>query len=244
MRINWHRSFDSNNPTCRGINQGITAKPVGLCSFCSGNLDIKTSTCCDLPFRAEKRGRTLKLEISKVLFFLDAISLNSIRTISSSSPGKRTSKYLDIYVCVSVCCEGGGLAFPGSCFDSKCHGDRDLLWQRWCQVLYSCNALQKHGTYSILTLHTIFPGTWIKNAGGKNNLGAPNKRRNEEKIFFSKKRGAKTREHIMFHESASDKNGDTGNKRMSLRISWRDWRLKQHINVSRFLLLVWGYVWF
>lgn len=48
----------------------------------------------------------------------------------------------------------------------------------------------------------------------------------------------------MFHESASDKNGDTGNNRMSLRISWRDWRLKQHINVSRFLLLVWGYVWF
>lgn len=62
----------------------------------------------------KKRGRILKLEISKVLFFLDAISLNSIRTISSSSPGKRTSKYLDIYVCVSVClcvARGVGLHF-------------------------------------------------------------------------------------------------------------------------------------
>lgn len=247
MRINWHRSFDSNNPTCRGINQGITAKPVGLCSFCRGNLDIKTSTCCDLPFRGKKKRPNLEAGNIQSAFFLDAISLNSIRTISSSSPGKRTSKYLDIYVCVSVClcvARGVGLHFQAhvltpSVMETEIYCDNADA--KCCTPAMLCRNMA-HIAFWLCTQYS--PGLELKMRGGKITLVLQIRDEMRKRYFFPKKRGAKTREHIMFHESASDKNGDTGNKRMSLRISWRDWRLKQYINVSRFLLLVWGYVWF
>lgn len=126
-------------------------------------------------------------------FFLDAISLNSIRTISSSSAGKRTSKYLDIYVCVSVClcvARGVGLHFQAhvltpSVMETEIYCDNADA--KCCTPAMLCRNMA-HIAFWLCTQYS--PGLELKMRGEKNNLGAPNKRRNEEKIFFSKKKGS------------------------------------------------------
>lgn len=190
MRINWHRSFDSNNPTCRGINQGITAKPVGLCSFCRGNLDIKTSTCCDLPFRGKKKRPNLEAGNIQSAFFLDAISLNSIRTISSSSPGKRTSKYLDIYVCVSVClcvARGVGLHFQAhvltpSVMETEIYCDNADA--KCCTPAMLCRNMA-HIAFWLCTQYS--PGLELKMRGEKITLVLQIRDEMRKRYFFPKK---------------------------------------------------------
>ena len=89
-----------------------------------------------------------------------------------------------------------GNAFPGSCFDSTCHKDRDLLWQRRCQALSLCNAMQKHGTYGFLTQYS--PG--LELTMWKNSI--------TEKWYFFQR--TYTRDYVNSYESAL--NGNSANE--------------------------------
>lgn len=118
-----------------------------------------------------------------------------------------------------------GFAFPGSCFDSKCHGDGDLVWQRWCQVFY-CNALQKHGIFNILPSHTIFPKTMWKTkmiASKKPNKTKQTTTKGSKRWHFSMRDYARDTCHFSRRYS-SEGSG-------SLPTSYKDWQLRRRLSV-------------